>query len=125
MTRPAPRLLVTILTLGLLAIVGRGLAQGGEQPGVLDGPDCVRVTGQAIYRSGYTHYVRVYNGCSGTAQCQVSTNVDPSPVYSLTVPPGESREQATRIGSPASRFTARATCTVEGQSGGSDSGGGS
>lgn len=121
MPRPSRLVFVGLGALGLVAVAAAGgplRAQGGSQPGVLDGPDCIRVYGQASYHAGYRHVVVVQNGCSGTAQCEVSTSVDPQPTYHLTVPAGESREQITRIGSPAYEFQARATCTVEGGSGG-------
>lgn len=75
-------------------------------------PACVRVRLQNIYSIGYEHRVVVDNGCSQTVACDVATNVDPSPMYSLTVAPGQSGYVTTRRGAPGQATAALSRCEL-------------
>ena len=73
--------------------------------------DCYDVRGEARYRAlGYNHVVIVSNRCSKAIACEVWTNVDPTPRHPLQVAAGSSNEISTRLGSPASAFSAYAEC---------------
>lgn len=71
---------------------------------------CVRAWGEARYAPyGYDHIVHLASSCEGAARCEVSTDVDPSPI-SVQVAPSEHVEVVTRRRSPAQRFEPRAVC---------------
>lgn len=79
-----------------------------------DGDDiksCYAVRGEARYGAfAYKHVVIVTNRCKATLQCEVWTDVDPSPKHSLTVEPNGSGEVIVRNNSPARSFKAFAEC---------------
>ena len=73
--------------------------------------DCASVTASARYRAiGYTHVVTLNNTCQRAVACEVWTDVDPSPHYTLQAKPGKSAEVITRSGSPASEVHAEKLC---------------
>jgi hypothetical protein len=59
---------------------------------------------------GYKHIVTLRNGCDKPVECQVWTDVDPTPRHVLTADKGEMVDVVTRIGSPASAFKAFKEC---------------
>src|SRR5689334_20134332 len=53
-------------------------------------PTCAEVTaGVRNYGYGYQHYVTLTNHCDRPVQCEVWTNVDPTPHHELSAKPGE------------------------------------
>jgi hypothetical protein len=93
-------------------------AQGGPakpapaKPAPAKGPGaCASVKGTVRAEAfGYKHIVTLFNGCDKAVECQIWTDVDPSPRQLLTAAPGESVEVVTRIGSPAFEVTAHSEC---------------
>jgi hypothetical protein len=75
-------------------------------------PACVHWWPEARYRPyGYDHIVHVQNACAFTAECVVSTDVNPA-WTPATVPSRSEVEVITWVGSPASRFTAQVWCQL-------------
>lgn len=73
--------------------------------------NCYGVHGEARYGAlAYKHVVIVTNRCDVQLQCQVWTDVDPSPRVSLTVGPKATGEVITRATSPARSFKAYGEC---------------
>ncbi len=73
--------------------------------------DCYTISGEARYGAlGYKHVVIVSNRCSTALQCEVWTDVDPTPRLPLSVGPNGSAETICRIGSPARAFKAFGEC---------------
>jgi hypothetical protein len=74
-------------------------------------PACVSLATEARFVGfAYNHIVHVFNGCSVTETCTVSTNVNPEP-QTVTVPSASRAEVLTFRGSPASAFTADVQCS--------------
>ncbi len=102
------------LSLAALAI-GASLATSGPAPagdgaGALQTKDCVRAWSEARPRyPGYDHIVHLESACTVEATCSISTNVNPQTIVA-TVPPGESTEVLTFMGSPAREFAAKVEC---------------
>jgi hypothetical protein len=70
-----------------------------------EAPACVTVRGEPRFQGyGQTHVVIVKNACGRHIVCEVYTDVDPSPRYTLVVAPGKTEEMVTRQGSPSSAF---------------------
>jgi hypothetical protein len=107
------RMLPLLSLLGVLAISG-GASSQVKAP--IKAPPkspaaCVSVTASVRSEAyGYTHLVVLRNGCEKPVECQVWTDVDPTPRRTLRAAPGESSEIVTRIGSPASAVTAFKEC---------------
>jgi len=73
--------------------------------------ECASVSASARYAgSGYRHVVTLTNNCQKPVACEVWTDVDPTPHYTLQADPGKSAEVAVRIGSPASAVRAGKSC---------------
>jgi hypothetical protein len=73
--------------------------------------DCASVTATARYKAiGYSHIVTLANGCQRSVSCEVWTDVDPTPRFTLQAKPGKSAEVVTRVGSPASEVHAGKLC---------------
>lgn len=71
---------------------------------------CVRYWTEARYRNhGYDHVVHVQSRCDQPVRCEVSTNVDPSPIV-VDLQPQQQEAVVTRVGSPARKFVARVAC---------------
>ena len=100
--------LVALLALGAPLV---GMTPWGAEPsGSL--PTCVHVTLSAPYRGiGYDHIVTIQNACLPTADCVVTTDVNPSPI-NVSVPRGETMDVLTWRGSPARQFQADVTCKL-------------
>jgi len=89
-----------------LALPALGQGEGGD-----DIKNCYNVYGEARYGAlAYKHVVIVSNRCDITLQCEVWTDVDPSPKHSLTVGPKSSGEVIVRVNSPARSFKAYGEC---------------
>jgi hypothetical protein len=77
------------------------------------GPGCIKARAYARYAAGaYDHIVELESACEKTAQCNVSTDVNPDPI-DIEVPGGETREVLTFRGSPAYVFSATVRCKLE------------
>ena len=75
-------------------------------------PDCIDVWGEVRYGSyGYDHVVHIRNRCEAVAECDVSSNVNPTPSR-VTVAPKAEAEVLTFRGSPAREFSPRADCRL-------------
>jgi hypothetical protein len=72
---------------------------------------CTQVNASVISEAyGYKHVVSLRNGCDKPVECQVWTDVDPTPRHVLRAGKGETVEVITRIGSPAREFKALKEC---------------
>lgn len=92
----------------VLAMTGPALGQGKDGDDI---KNCYSVRGEARYGAiAYKHVVIVTNRCKVTLQCEVWTDVDPSPKHSLTVGPNSSGEVIVRNNSPARSFKAFGQC---------------
>lgn len=73
--------------------------------------NCTQVSASVISEAyGYKHVVSLRNGCDRAVECQVWTDVDPTPRNVLRAQKGETVEVITRIGSPARDFKALKEC---------------
>ncbi len=73
---------------------------------------CVKYWGQAVFNgTGFNHLVHIANACAATADCAVSTDVNPE---AQKVEVGGNSETVinTFLGSPARTFTPRVKCTM-------------
>jgi hypothetical protein len=76
-------------------------------------PACMQVaTSSRWVPFGYNHVVELANGCSKSATCQVSTDVNPE-IQTVRLAPGEKRSIMTFMGSPSSTFVARVDCRLD------------
>ncbi|MBT8468240.1 MAG: hypothetical protein KJN97_05775 [Deltaproteobacteria bacterium] len=76
-----------------------------------DMKNCYSVRGEARYGAlAYKHIVIVSNRCDVTLQCEVWTDVDPSPRQSVSVEPQGTAEVLVRAVSPARAFKAFGEC---------------
>src|SRR3954453_1685516 len=77
--------------------------------------ECASVTASArLYYAGYNHVVTLANRCQRAVSCEVWTNVDPTPHFTLSAKPGESTETITRVGSPSRAVQAGKLCRFAG-----------
>jgi hypothetical protein len=82
-----------------------------EAGGMPPAEQCARVNAVPRYEGfGYVHSVEVVNGCKKAVECEVWTDVDPTPRHKLTVEPGQTGSVTTRRGSPAREFKADKVC---------------
>jgi hypothetical protein len=73
--------------------------------------NCYSVHGEARYGAlAYKHVVIVTNRCDIELQCEVWTDVDPSPRQSVSVAPKGTGEVIVRATSPARSFKAFGEC---------------
>jgi len=95
---------------GLFALVL--LLPGWNQAGAEeDVKNCYSVHGEARYGAlAYKHVVIVTNRCDMDLQCEVWTDVDPSPRQSVSVGPKGTGEVIVRATSPARSFKAFGEC---------------
>ena len=76
-------------------------------------PACVQVTTSSRWVPyGYNHVVDLANGCSKSATCQVSTDVNPEK-QTVRLAPGEKKSIVTFLGSPSATFVARVDCRLD------------
>ena len=92
------------LALALPAFHGAGADDDNIQ-------NCYSVHGEARYGAlAYKHVVIVTNRCEIELQCEVWTDVDPSPRQSVSVGPKATGEVIVRATSPARSFKAFGEC---------------
>ncbi|MEO6602397.1 MAG: hypothetical protein ABIQ16_21125 [Polyangiaceae bacterium] len=97
---------LALLMLGVVSIASPLAAE--PAPGTLD---CASVTASTrLQATGYAHVVTLANHCSRAVSCEVWTDVDPSPRYTLSAKPGETAETITRAGSPSRVVQAGKSC---------------
>lgn len=90
-----------------LTVLGSGQAGADDQ----DISNCYSVHGEARYGAlAYKHVVIVTNRCEVELQCEVWTDVDPSPRQSVGVGPKGTAEVIVRATSPARSFKAYGEC---------------
>lgn len=83
----------------------------GQEEGGDEIKDCYNVHGEARYGAlAYKHIVIVTNRCDMSLQCEVWTDVDPSPRLSVSVGPKGTTETVVRNNSPARAFKAFGEC---------------
>ncbi|MFA9410726.1 MAG: hypothetical protein ACERK0_05650 [Deltaproteobacteria bacterium] len=88
------------------ALPALGQGEGGD-----DIKNCYSVHGEARYGAlAYKHIVIVTNRCDLSLQCQVWTDVDPSPKQSVSVGPKGTGEVIVRNNSPSRAFKAFGEC---------------
>lgn len=76
---------------------------------------CASVIASArLQATGYAHVVTLANHCSRAVSCEVWTDVDPSPHYTLSAKAGETTETITRVGSPSRVVQAGKSCHFAG-----------
>ena len=101
------RLIFASLLVLALAVPGWNAAQADEQ----DIKNCYSVHGEARYGAlAYKHVVIVTNRCEIELQCEVWTDVDPSPRQPVSVGPKGTGEVIVRATSPARSFKAFGEC---------------
>jgi hypothetical protein len=90
----------------------RAAGDAGADAGAGALPACVSVkTASRYVPYGYNHVVTLTNGCTKSATCTISTDVNPTPT-SAEVATGTTVEVLTFSGSPAATFFARVTCKL-------------
>lgn len=83
---------------------------GDQGASALADLSCVLVRAEARYAGfGYNHIVYLNNTCGDSVSCEVSTDVQPSPVQ-VSLESGQSTEVLTFRGSPAAVFHAKVSC---------------
>jgi hypothetical protein len=101
---------VTSLFTALL-VLATALPALGEEGGQDDVKNCYSVHGEARYGAlAYMHVVIVTNRCDMALQCEVWTDVDPTPRQSLSVEPKGTGEVIVRATSPSRSFKAFGEC---------------
>jgi hypothetical protein len=101
---------LALLVLGVASIASPVAAD--PAPGTLD---CASVTASVrLQATGYAHVVTLANHCSRAVSCEVWTDVDPSPHYTLSAKSGETVETITRAGSPSRVVQAGKSCHFAG-----------
>ena len=94
-----------------LFVLATTLPALGQGEGEDDIKNCYNVHGEARYGAlAYKHIVIVTNRCDVSLQCQVWTDVDPSPKQSTSVGPKGTSETIVRNNSPARAFKAFGEC---------------
>ncbi len=95
---------------GCLAL-GMAVAASSPAEAEEDIQNCYSVHGEARYGAlAYKHVVIVTNRCEVDLQCEVWTDVDPSPRVPLSVGPKGTAEAIVRAVSPARAFKAFGEC---------------
>lgn len=95
----------------LIACVASCLALFAPVAGAEGGIDCATVSASTRNQAyGYAHVVTLTNQCQRPVACEVWTNVDPTPRYTLQAKPGQSAEVTTRAGSPSRDVSAGKLC---------------
>ncbi len=103
---------VTLLALGLAAVAAPVAADPAPKS---DSVGCASVSASARLQAyGYAHVVTLANHCSRPVMCEVWTDVDPTPHYTVTAKAGETVETVTRAGSPSRAVQAGKSCHLAG-----------
>lgn len=101
-----------VAALALCSASTTSAADAGTDAGAASIPGCVSVGTVSRYVPyGYNHVVILTNGCSKSATCSVSTDVNPTP-SSAEVATNTTVEVLTFSGSPAATFFARVSCRL-------------
>lgn len=102
---------VARIAFAALFVLATTLPALGQGEGEDDIKNCYNVHGEARYGAlAYKHIVIVTNRCDVSLQCQVWTDVDPSPKQSTSVGPKGTSETIVRNNSPARAFKAFGEC---------------
>lgn len=102
---------VAIFVFATLFVLAAALPALGQGKGEDDVKNCYSVHGEARYGAlAYKHVVIVTNRCEISLQCQVWTDVDPSPKQSVSVGPKGTGEVIVRNNSPSRAFKAFGEC---------------
>ena len=102
---------VARIAFAALFVLATTLPALGQGEGEDDIKNCYSVHGEARYGAlAYKHIVIVTNRCDVSLQCQVWTDVDPSPKQSTSVGPKGTSETIVRNNSPARAFKAFGEC---------------
>ena len=102
---------VARIAFAALFVLATTLPALGQGEGEDDIKNCYNVHGEARYGAlAYKHVVIVTNRCDVSLQCQVWTDVDPSPKQSTSVGPKGTSETIVRNNSPARAFKAFGEC---------------
>ena len=100
-----------LVGLALLTVTVPSWKQAGASEDI---KNCYSVHGEARYGAfAYKHVVIVTNRCDVELQCEVWTDVDPTPRQSLTVGPKGTGEVIVRATSPARAFKAFGECAAK------------
>lgn len=98
----------TFVALFVLGLTVPEVAHANEPSDV---KNCYSVHGEARYGPlAYKHVVIVTNRCELTLECEVWTDVDPTPKNPVTVGPKATGEVIVRTNSPARDFKALGEC---------------
>jgi hypothetical protein len=101
--------LMSLCAAGLAFVSTAASSAGADSPQPVG--DCASVTASARFKGdGYRHVVTLVNGCQQPVSCEVWTDVDPTPHYTLQAAPGKSAEVIVRNGSPATEVHAGKLC---------------
>ena len=113
------RVTALVFTLALAPIVNAGCSAPRRDPAWrsvssrgADAAGCIswrKATRYSPY--GYDHLVYIFNGCTKTAHCIVTTDAHPQPIP-VVVPAVTEVEVVTFVGSPASSFEASVACEL-------------
>jgi len=101
--------LISVRVAGLVLASAVASSAGADSPQPVG--ECASVRASARFKGdGYRHVVTLSNGCQQPVSCEVWTDVDPTPHYTLQANPGKSAEVIVRNGSPASEVHAGKLC---------------
>ena len=101
----------TVSKHAIVALVLAGVPLVAPSETRADGP-CVRAFPEARYSGvGFNHIVHLVNACAATAECTVSTDVNPEP-QTVVVAGRSQAEVNTFLGSPARVFVPNVTCRM-------------
>ncbi len=104
------KVVVTSLFTALL-LLATTLPALGDEGGQDDIKNCYDIHGEARYGAlAYKHVIIVTNRCDVTLQCEVWTDVDPTPRLQVSVEPKGTAEVLARNNSPTRVFTAFGEC---------------
>jgi len=99
---------VALLALSVASAASPVAADPAPNPGSVE---CASVSASARPQAyGYAHVVTLANHCARAVTCEVWTDVDPSPHYTVTAKSGETVETITRAGSPSRAVQAGKSC---------------
>ena len=103
---------MTSLPVGLALIaLSLGLAGSPASDARAMEVGCYKITAKAIKMAdGYKHEVTVDNQCEYWLQCEVWTNVNPTPAISVTIGPKASESAQTAVGSSTDEVTGYGSC---------------
>lgn len=103
----------TFVRIAFLAafVLGMSVPRVGQAEGADEIKNCYMVHGESRYGAlAWKHIVVVTNRCDLTLQCEVWTDVDPSPKHPISVGPKGTGEVLVRSNSPSRVFKAFGEC---------------